>query len=529
MNASGPSTELHFGPFRFDTVNQCLWRGRQRLLLRPKTFAVLQVLLKQAGRLVTRAALFDAVWPDTVVSDDVLRFCIRDARKALQDTTSSPRFIETVHRRGYRFIAPLRLRPHGKGVGDAAIEPTASQKTRPQTAIVPSPLDGEPAPRHAQQETITHLIDGITLLQTSPSSIENVHQELALRLAVSAPLIASRGHGSMEVQQIYTQARELCRQAGETSQLFPVLWGLTVNAIVKGELQLAREASERMFALAHTLQDPVRSLEAEIVHGALLLWLGEVEAGNAHLESSLTRCDMQQQSSHTFLYGHDARVICRVLASKAQWLLGHAERALQQAQAALSLATASSHVYSLSFALNWITMLQVLHRKPETAHEHAQTATKIAHEQGFAHLEAVATILWGSTLAKLNSPEEGIAQMQQGLRACLTTGAELARPYFLSLLAESCVQEGRSEEALRIINEALAVGQKTGECWYEAELYRLKGEILLHPGVQQQKKATGVLTAGRAVVRSRLPTRMPHQQKRLSPKERESSKATDQQ
>src|SRR5262249_18499439 len=131
--------------------------------------------------------------------------------------------------------------------------------------------------------------------------------------------------------------------------------------------------------------------------------------------------------------------------------------------------------YSLSFALNWITMLQVLRRKPETAHEYAQTATKIAHEQGFAHLEAVAAVLRGSTIESLANPGESVSQMQQGLAACRATGAELMRAYLLSLLAEAYVREGRRAEALRIINEALAVGQKTGERWYEAELYRLKG------------------------------------------------------
>src|SRR5262245_14921726 len=103
-----PPTQLSFGVFRFDAANQYLWRGRQRLLLQPKLCAVLQTLLGRAGQLVTREELLDIIWPDTVVSDGALRFCIRRLRKVLRDTPESPRFIETVHRRGYRFIAPVR-------------------------------------------------------------------------------------------------------------------------------------------------------------------------------------------------------------------------------------------------------------------------------------------------------------------------------------------------------------------------------------------------------------------------------------
>ncbi|MGE0683176.1 MAG: winged helix-turn-helix domain-containing protein [Candidatus Binatia bacterium] len=303
MSAISPNTNLFFGSFRLDLVNQCLWRGRRRLLLRPKTFAVLDLLVKHAGQLVMREELLEAVWPDTYVSDGALRFCIRDLRKMLRDTARVPLFIETVHRRGYRFVAPLQAQ--SDDLGDASARATSSPLSKIGRAKknMQQFLHGEQVSRNIYQETIAHLTNGIALVQTLPHSPERTQQELALHLALGAPLTAIKGHASSEVQQIYTRARELCRQAGETPQLFPVLYGLTVNAIVRGELQLAREVSERVLDLARAFDDQACLAAAHIAYGAVLLWLGEVETGNAYLTRGLTFCDAQSHAAHMFLYG----------------------------------------------------------------------------------------------------------------------------------------------------------------------------------------------------------------------------------
>src|SRR5262245_36450110 len=96
-----------FPPFQLDLSNEQLRRHMQTIALRPKTFAVLRYLVEHPGVLVTKDALLDAVWSGTVVSDAALKTCIRELRRALADDDKSPRFIETVHGRGYRFIALL--------------------------------------------------------------------------------------------------------------------------------------------------------------------------------------------------------------------------------------------------------------------------------------------------------------------------------------------------------------------------------------------------------------------------------------
>ena len=106
--------QCQFGPFRFDAENAQLWQDQHTVALKPKAFAVLQHLLAHAGQLVTKNELLDTIWADAVVTDGVLKFCIRELRRALGDDAKAPQFIETVHRRGYRFIAPLRFAPQGQ-------------------------------------------------------------------------------------------------------------------------------------------------------------------------------------------------------------------------------------------------------------------------------------------------------------------------------------------------------------------------------------------------------------------------------
>src|SRR5689334_4045717 len=99
--------QISFGEFRLDELNECLWQGAQSIALRPKAFAVLKYLLDRPGQLVTKQQLLDAVWPDTFVSDAVLKDSVRQLRDALGDDVKSPQYIETAHRRGYRFIARI--------------------------------------------------------------------------------------------------------------------------------------------------------------------------------------------------------------------------------------------------------------------------------------------------------------------------------------------------------------------------------------------------------------------------------------
>src|ERR687887_2523443 len=111
---------LAFGPFRFDVSQAAVWRGTEALRLSPKACTVLRLLVEQPGQVVSKDTLLDGAWPEVAVSEAVLAVCIGELRRELGDRARAPQFIETVHRRGYRFIAPVtrvddRRQPHAPG------------------------------------------------------------------------------------------------------------------------------------------------------------------------------------------------------------------------------------------------------------------------------------------------------------------------------------------------------------------------------------------------------------------------------
>jgi len=328
-------------------------------------------------------------------------------------------------------------------------------------------------------EAIAHLSKGLELLKTLPDTPERTQQELILQIALGAPLRANKGFGAPEVKNAYARARELCQLTGETSQLFPILRGLWEFYEIRAEYQIAQELGEQLLALAQRQPDPSLLLLAHNVLGNTLLYLGEFSVAREHLERGEALYDVHQHRSHAFLYGYDSGMHCLSYAALALWLLGYPDQALKKSHAALSLARDLSHPFTFVIALHVASRLHHLRREAQVAQERAETGIALCTEQGFAFFLAGGSMYRGWALVEQGQGKEGIAQLHQGLAAWRATGAEMHRPHFLALLAEAYGKVGRAEEGLAALVEALAQVEKTGERWYEAEVYRLKGELLL--------------------------------------------------
>lgn len=336
--------------------------------------------------------------------------------------------------------------------------------------------------RHAPQEAIRHLTKGLELLRTFPETIERAQQELILQRALGAPLIATKGYTAPEVGQVYMRAQDLCRQIGETSQLFPMLYGLSVFHVVRAELPVARALGEQLLSLAESQSDLTLVLEAHQILGLSLFYLGELAPTWKHLEHCIALYDPQQHRARAFLYGHDHGVVCLSYAAWVLWLLGYPDQAQERSDKALTLAQELSHPFSRAFALNFAALLYQCRGARQTARERIEALIVLANEEKFAFYSAHGTVLQGWLLAEQEQQETGIAQMRRGLATLQTLEVGLRRPYYLALLAELYGKTGQTEEGLAALAEALDIAQKTGERFYEAELYRLAGELSLRVG-----------------------------------------------
>jgi TOMM system kinase/cyclase fusion protein len=339
---------------------------------------------------------------------------------------------------------------------------------------------GERAVQHsAYVEAIGHFTKGLEVLKAIPETPERARRELHLQTALCPALAVTQGPAAPETEQAYTRAQELCGQVGETSQLFPVLWGFWRFYNNRGEPHRARTLGEQLLSLAHQTHDSALLLEAHHTLWATLVSSGELVAARAHLEQGISLYDASQHRSHAALYGgHDPGVCCFSHAAWTLWMLGYPDQALRSIHEGLTLARELAHPASLAIALRWMATLQQSRQEKQAAREGAEACAALAGEQGFAPESAQAMILRGWALVERGRGTEEIVQIHQGLAAYRATGSVLRQSYYLALLAEAYGKVGQVEEGLKVLDEALAGVHKTGEDVCKAELYRLKGELL---------------------------------------------------
>jgi predicted ATPase len=347
--------------------------------------------------------------------------------------------------------------------------------------------------RSAHVEAVSHLTRGLEVLQALPATPERSRQELLLQTTLGPALMAVKGYAALEVEHAYARARVLCQQIGNTPQFFLVLRGLWWFYLLRAELQTARELGEQLLDLARRAHDSALLLEAHYTLGNTLNFLGELAAAQAHLEQGIALYDHQQHRTYTLLHGQDPGVFCHSYAAVTLWLLGYPDQALQRSHEALTLAEEVAHPLSLAFALFFTAILHFFRRERSLVQTRAEAVITLAAEHGFAHWWALGTMLQGWARAMQGQGAEGIAQLRQGLADWQATGARGAGPYYLAMLGEAYGQGGQAEEGLRVLAEALALVNAGGERRHEAELYRLKGELLLKAecGVQHAALPAG--------------------------------------
>ena len=338
--------------------------------------------------------------------------------------------------------------------------------------------------RSANVEAISHFTKGLELLKILPDTPERAQQELTLQLAMGSPLLMLTGHTAPEVEHAYARAYELAQQIGDGPQRFSALIGLWRFYFSQSRLERARELAEQCFTLAQCLQDVRLLQEAHMALGSTLLHLGEHIAARASLEQGIALYDPQHCRILAFSRGSDPGVACLARVAWTLWFLGYAEQALARSHEALALAKDMSHAYSLAFALHLAGVLHQCRREVQVVQAWAEAEMVLSSAQGFLYWSEGGMIRRGWALVQQGALEEGIAQLRQGLNAWLARGNNLGKTHVLARLAEAYGKAGQPAEGLSVLAEALAAVRNHAEHLYEAELYRLKGELLLQSGVR---------------------------------------------
>jgi class 3 adenylate cyclase/predicted ATPase len=333
--------------------------------------------------------------------------------------------------------------------------------------------------RSANLEAVSHFTTGIELLKTLPETPAHTQQALTLHITLGAALQRTKGLAAPEVEDAYNQARALCQQVGETPALVPVLFGLWRVYLAQAQLHTAREIGETLLRQAQGGHDPAFAVLAHYTLGVTWFWLGALPTARQHLEAGSAHYTSDQRRAPVFRMGQDPGVSCRAYAAQTLWLLGYPAQALAPLHEALTLAHALSHPFSLAWARCMAAIVSQFRRDVLVVHEHAEAAVALSTEQGFPQWAALGTILRGWALAMQSQGEEGMAQVRQGIAAWQATGAVLIVPYFCTMLADVTAHLGHPEEGIQALAEAHTLMEQQEERYWEAEVARLRGVLLL--------------------------------------------------
>jgi len=340
-------------------------------------------------------------------------------------------------------------------------------------------LAGERAvQRSAYADAIAHLRHGLEQLESLPDTAERNRQALALQSTLGAALVVTQGYRSPEAERVYDRARSLCQELDDPSQLFPVLYGLYELYEYRGDFQRSRQVGDELLSVARRQQSATLLLGSHEALACTGFHLGAFTQVLDHTEQGFGLYDRQQHPDVVSLYGRDVGVSCQYWAALALWFQGYVAQAWAKNAEALDLAQALAHPYSISMALIRAAFLGQFCREPHITCQWAETAMALAAEHGFLTHAAIGTILQGWALTMQGQQDKGSQKIRQGLDAYQASGAEMDRPYFLALLAESELLSGKAEKGIAALEEAFESLRSGRDFFYQAELYRLQGWLL---------------------------------------------------
>jgi predicted ATPase len=356
------------------------------------------------------------------------------------------------------------------------------------------------AARAADLEAVAHLSKGLALLDGVP---EHTLQRVDLLVALGRVLTDARGHAAPEVEQAFGLARRLCRKAGaaprlssSARRLFPAVRSLWDHYNTRADLDTARELAGQCQKLAADAHDPSLLSEAHFCLGVSSLLVGELAEARERLTRSIVLHDGKRQRD--LPHGPEPRIVALSHLAQASWLCGFPDQAARTSQEAVEMARAAGHPFSLAYALLCASWLSQLRRDAEATRALAADAIVRSTEEGFPAFLAMATMLrgWASGQGALG---QAAPEMREALEDYRASGAEIARPYLLALLAEAHAAAGQAEDALAALAEGTEVSGATGERWYEGELRRQEGALLLGQSIVNRRSASACFCQAIAV------------------------------
>jgi adenylate cyclase len=338
------------------------------------------------------------------------------------------------------------------------------------------------AARSAHHEAVDLVNRGLEAVKFLPETDEHAKQEMKLRMILSVSLMALKGFASAEVERINARGRELFWRHGPSPELFYMLWSLNFYQQFSGELRSSLESSYQLMQLAEDLKDGPLTMEAHRSIAAVLVLLGRCSEALEHIEKGEALYSTHRNQQNRVFVSFDSKVMFDCFGALALLALGYPDQSTGRLTSGLALARTLAHPETLVVAGHVAAQIHHLRGEPALVCEYAKEAMELAEEYGLAIWRAYGLVELGWAEAELGNSQTGIQKMQLGMAEYEATGAKLRSPYFMGLLADQLGKTGQVEEGLEAITKALKLAELTGEGYTLAEMYRIKGELILKNG-----------------------------------------------
>jgi class 3 adenylate cyclase/tetratricopeptide (TPR) repeat protein len=355
--------------------------------------------------------------------------------------------------------------------------------------------------RSANLEAIAHTGKAFELLETLPDTRERRVHELGLRFLSGGALWAAKGFASPEVEQTFLRAQELAAEVGDAAQTVVALRGLFGCYYARGELTRALVQGEAVKTVAQRSGSRGDLTVGHMEVGSILFWRGELDAARRELEAALSLYDPAEQRARLLSTQIDPGANARYHLSWTLWTLGFPDQALTSADRAVEAGREIAQPLTLAMALFWRAVVQLSRGEIAAAAADVGELRAVTTEFHILYLGATTTVLEGALLIEQDQVAAGMARIEQAFAEFQQQRAGLGRPWTLALVADGCLRTGMIVEGLATIEAAFAAVRAHGEAHWEAELHRLKGELLLARAASGRCEAQACMREALAVAR----------------------------
>jgi class 3 adenylate cyclase/predicted ATPase len=332
--------------------------------------------------------------------------------------------------------------------------------------------------RSANNEAIAHLEKAIGLAEGLADGPAQRLLRLRLQTTYGHALLHGRGHSQPETIAAFARARELAAGIEDPAARFSAYYGMWLVSFVRADLAPMREvAAASLHDARHSPGLPAAG-RAMHVFGVTSWFQGDYVGARTHLEQALAAYDHERDHDLAPRFVFDDRVVATGWLAVVLWPLGEVDQAARLLESALSLARQSGHLPSIAWAHAYTCRFSGIRRKPGKARPHAEELLGVAGEHGLPMRLADGSFYhgWARWCA---GDVDGEAGMRQGLALWNEMDYRLFAPLTGTLLAEREAEAGRVEVALATLDAQLVAIEQTGQHWFDADVHRARGELLL--------------------------------------------------